>query len=121
MVHILACGWALTAQLYGSLRDVIQVDLEQAVKVCRGMDGLDSSECLAPGHAGSCSGCVRLSNGGDDITSAVCTESDCLTDCETVLYAKIQGPDNEFDVPRHQPLPGGAPLPLRTPFAPARL
>ena len=97
VMHLLACGWALLAQLQGSLREADLSTLENAVIECT-----FGTDCVLPEYQNACPGCLREStlNGlgydEDDgpwpqaaADALGACDDDCLVPCEMQLLSTL--------------------------------
>ena len=97
VMHLLACAWALLAQLQGSLREADLSTLENAVIECT-----FGSNCVLPEYQNACPGCLRVSVlkdlGYEEDTGVWPQEAadaldacddDCLTPCEMQLLSTL--------------------------------
>ena len=89
VMHLLACLWCLVATMMNTWREDTNLNLEEQVLLCR------QGSCVSPlfnGTAGesACTGCAKVSAGGDAMTDAICKKNSCLTPCEFDIIMQLK-------------------------------
>ena len=84
VMHLLACAWCLVATMMNRWREDTNLNLEEQVLLCR------QGSCVSPlfnGTAGesACTGCAKVSAGGDAMTEATDAEAQKQREIKVVV------------------------------------